>query len=115
MPLVDLKFINSLFAVGQRSRIPRLAPIVSVVATFVLSTGGLTASAASLTRSVDVEGTPSTVWLMIGPFCAIKDWLPADWQLHRGRQFDDSHARNQGRQSDVRRKADRAQRYTTLL
>jgi len=25
---------------------------------------------------VDVQGTPSAVWSMIGPFCAIKDWLP---------------------------------------
>lgn len=40
---------------------------------------GLAASAApadTLTRSVDVPGTPSEVWSMIGPFCAIKDWLP---------------------------------------
>lgn len=34
-------------------------------------------SAASLTRSVDVDGTPDRVWSMIGPFCAIKDWHPA--------------------------------------
>lgn len=34
------------------------------------------ASAATLSRSVDVKGSPSAVWSMIGPFCAIKDWLP---------------------------------------
>ncbi len=34
------------------------------------------ACAATLSRSVDVSGTPSAVWSMIGPFCAIKDWLP---------------------------------------
>ncbi|MCE9524050.1 MAG: SRPBCC family protein [Alphaproteobacteria bacterium] len=34
------------------------------------------AVAASLTRSVDVRATPAAVWSMIGPFCAIKDWLP---------------------------------------
>ena len=34
------------------------------------------ASADSLSRSVDVNGTPDAVWSMIGPFCAIKDWLP---------------------------------------
>jgi hypothetical protein len=35
------------------------------------------ASATSLSRSVDVNGTPAAVWAMIGPFCAIKDWHPA--------------------------------------
>ena len=34
------------------------------------------ASADSLSHSVDVNGTPDAVWSMIGPFCAIKDWLP---------------------------------------
>jgi hypothetical protein len=34
------------------------------------------AFAATLYRSVDVSGTASAVWSMIGPFCAIKDWLP---------------------------------------
>jgi len=34
------------------------------------------ASAATLSRSVDVSGTLAQVWSMIGPFCAIKDWLP---------------------------------------
>ena len=33
-------------------------------------------SAANLTRSVEVNGAPSAVWSVIGPFCAIKDWLP---------------------------------------
>jgi hypothetical protein len=32
--------------------------------------------AATLSRSADVSGTVSAVWSMIGPFCAIKDWLP---------------------------------------
>jgi hypothetical protein len=32
--------------------------------------------AATLSRSMDVEATASAVWSMIGPFCAIKDWLP---------------------------------------
>ena len=34
------------------------------------------ASAATLSRSVEVNGTPAAVWSAIGPFCAIKDWLP---------------------------------------
>ena len=33
-------------------------------------------SAATLSRSADVNGTVSAVWSLIGPFCAIKDWLP---------------------------------------
>jgi Polyketide cyclase / dehydrase and lipid transport len=40
---------------------------------------GLTVSpafAATLSRSIDVNATASVVWSMIGPFCAIKDWLP---------------------------------------
>ncbi len=38
--------------------------------------GAFPASAATLSRSVDVNGTPAAVWSAIGPFCAIKDWLP---------------------------------------
>lgn len=34
------------------------------------------ADAAMLSRSADVNGSVSAVWSMIGPFCAIKDWLP---------------------------------------
>ena len=34
------------------------------------------ASAASLSRSVDVNATPAAVWAVIGPFCAIKNWHP---------------------------------------
>jgi hypothetical protein len=34
------------------------------------------ASAATLSRSIDVKASPSAVWSVIGPFCAIKDWLP---------------------------------------
>ena len=32
--------------------------------------------AATLSRSVEVNGSPAQVWSAIGPFCAIKDWLP---------------------------------------
>jgi hypothetical protein len=34
------------------------------------------ASAASLTRSMEVNAAPAAVWSAIGAFCAIKDWLP---------------------------------------
>ena len=50
----------------------------------IAAIGGLTqlsisvspALAATLSRSADVNATVSAVWTMIGPFCAIKDWLP---------------------------------------
>jgi uncharacterized protein YndB with AHSA1/START domain len=59
-----------------------LAAKVSVAVLCVCSLGALSAgtslaSAAELTRSVDVAATPSTVWSAIGAFCAIKDWHPA--------------------------------------
>jgi hypothetical protein len=38
--------------------------------------GASRASAASLTRSIEVKATPAAVWAKIGPFCAIQDWLP---------------------------------------
>ncbi len=34
------------------------------------------AFAATISRSVDVKASVSAVWSLIGPFCAIKDWLP---------------------------------------
>ena len=41
-----------------------------------LGIGAAPASAANLTRSIEVNGSPSAVWSAIGSFCAIKDWLP---------------------------------------
>jgi hypothetical protein len=38
---------------------------------------GCDASAASLTRSVEVNAPPAAVWSVVGPFCAIRDWHPA--------------------------------------
>lgn len=32
--------------------------------------------AATISRSADVKASASTVWSLIGPFCAIKNWLP---------------------------------------
>ena len=34
------------------------------------------ASAATISRSADVKASASAVWSLIGPFCAIKNWLP---------------------------------------
>jgi len=41
-----------------------------------LGFGATAVSADTLTRSIEVNGAPSTVWSVIGSFCAIKDWLP---------------------------------------
>jgi len=49
---------------------------VAIYSLAVFGMVGSSASAATLSRSVDVNGTPAAVWSMIGPFCAIKDWLP---------------------------------------
>lgn len=43
---------------------------------FAMGFGALPASAANLTRSIEVNGAPAAVWSVIGSFCAIKDWLP---------------------------------------
>jgi polyketide cyclase/dehydrase/lipid transport protein len=52
------------------------AALASVYVAAFLSACVAPASADSLSRSIDVNGTPGAVWSMIGPFCAIKDWLP---------------------------------------
>ena len=53
-----------------------MAQIAALCALAFLSVNVSPAFAATLSRSVDVSGTLSAVWSMIGPFCAIKDWLP---------------------------------------
>lgn len=42
-----------------------------------LLAGASPASAATLSRSVDVNASPASVWATIGPFCAIARWHPA--------------------------------------
>src|SRR6266481_5389119 len=53
-----------------------MTQIAALGALAFLSVNVSPAFAATLSRSVDVSGTLSAVWSMIGPFCAIKDWLP---------------------------------------
>jgi hypothetical protein len=53
-----------------------MAQIAALGALAFLSVNVSPAFAATLSRSIDVSGTLSAVWSMIGPFCAIKDWLP---------------------------------------
>jgi hypothetical protein len=52
-----------------------MSPIRKSVITAVSAIAGLS-FAASLARSVEVQGRPSAVWALIGPFCAIQEWLP---------------------------------------
>jgi hypothetical protein len=56
------------------SRVNKLAVFVVVAA--CLGAVSSNALSATLSRSMVVRGTPSAVWSLIGPFCAIKDWLP---------------------------------------
>lgn len=49
---------------------------VSVCASVVLSACASSPTVASLTRSVTVDAPPAAVWSVIGPYCAIEDWLP---------------------------------------
>lgn len=46
------------------------------IAAIALGFGASAASAASLSRSMEINGAPAAVWSAIGAFCAIKDWLP---------------------------------------
>ena len=48
----------------------------AAVAAVVAGIGYGPANAATLSRTVQVQGSPSSVWALIGPYCAIKDWLP---------------------------------------
>jgi hypothetical protein len=55
---------------------PAAIQIAALGALALLSLSVSPASAATLSRAVDVSATLSQVWSIIGPFCAIKDWLP---------------------------------------
>ena len=59
-----------------RRNVTAVTRMTALVALAVLSVNLSPALAATLSRSVDVSATVSAVWSMIGPFCAIKDWLP---------------------------------------
>lgn len=48
----------------------------AAIGAVILVAGIAPASAATISRSADVKAPVSAVWSLIGPFCAIKDWLP---------------------------------------
>lgn len=43
----------------------------------VMANNAVPSHTASLTRSINVSGSPATVWAAIGPFCSISEWHPA--------------------------------------
>lgn len=56
----------------------KLGKAVKPVSVLCLIAGSIApVSAASLSRSVEVNGTPDQVWSQIGGFCSIRDWHPA--------------------------------------
>ena len=69
MSIANFRDSNSSASAQVRRRL-------SVVGAAWLCTAALPASADSVSQSVEVNATPSQVWSMIGPFCAIQDWLP---------------------------------------
>ncbi len=58
------------------ARVVATAALACLAAATLLAACAAPAPAASLSRSVDVDATPDEVWSLIGPFCAIKEWLP---------------------------------------
>jgi hypothetical protein len=58
------------------SHLTLLTCSVALGAVVLLGPGMAAGFAATLSRSADVKASVSAVWSLIGPFCAIKDWLP---------------------------------------
>src|SRR3954470_12901110 len=63
----------SSFSIKRAVPITFLAALGAVV---LVSAGTAPAFAATISRSADVKASASAVWTLIGPFCAIKNWLP---------------------------------------
>ena len=77
MQFVDFRVSQLRTAVRTRLIKNAVYSAAALIATGVgLSLTAPAAHAATLTRSVVVPGTPSDIWAIVGPFCAIKDWLP---------------------------------------
>lgn len=53
-----------------------ISVVLATCAAALLGACAGSAAADTVSRSVEVEATPAEVWSMIGPFCAIQDWLP---------------------------------------
>lgn len=48
----------------------------AIVAGLLLGAAAAPASAATITRTLDVKAPVAAVWSLIGSFCGIKNWLP---------------------------------------
>jgi len=59
-----------------RTHMHRIAVNATAMAATAAIGGVATATAATVSRSATVHAEPSAVWAWIGPFCAIKEWLP---------------------------------------
>ena len=55
---------------------PKLSLASAAMFGTVLLHSGTASAAATISRSVDVRAAARDVWSLIGPFCAIRDWLP---------------------------------------
>ena len=75
MLLVEFSFQRRHF-LPMRSYLRRSAVNAAVVSVIAGIGCVATATAATVSRSAVVHGDPSAVWALIGPFCAIRDWLP---------------------------------------
>jgi hypothetical protein len=64
-------------APGRSGRRKRTAAAAFWAFAAVSASAAAPASAATLTRSIDVQGAPDAVWSAIGSFCAIGEWHPA--------------------------------------
>src|SRR5947209_11749972 len=63
----------SSFSIKRAVPITFLAALGAVV---LVSAGTAPVFAATISRSADVKASAAAIWSVIGPFCAIKDWLP---------------------------------------
>lgn len=61
------------FSINPTVPLTCLAAFGAVV---LMSVGIAPAFAATISRSADVKASAAAIWSVIGPFCAIKDWLP---------------------------------------
>lgn len=79
-----MRFDQNIPAQTKRMRNHQLCLLAGAAGVFaILSSESVMASTAvpahtmSLTRSINVKGSPATVWAAIGPFCSIARWHPA--------------------------------------
>lgn len=76
MPRLDINPLVGVFTADHKKSALAKFIDASACALAVVTAGAFPAFADTLSRSVDVNSTPTAVWSMIGPFCAVKDWHP---------------------------------------